>query len=341
MAKPIVDKDVINIIQAHEDKTAKYISLFVFFKSFAHSAAFVDKLTPVSGIFVKRLNFMPVVIVTFLKHQSVLPLLLRDPYVKHIALNNPAGEKIELQSEATKPKVPFRYPGIDLWWNHGFKGQSGIIGLIDSGIAPDHPSLSGKKIIINKRLNSYYSKYPYGVRSPHGTGVACIYAGYPQDKQKRIRGVAYKTATILSTLAGEGNHHKEDYYLTYSSLNWLLSGFSGKPSIINYSFGNGDVTCPFCSDWSGMAKIVDYIVNQEKILWVTSAGNNGFIKPRTHYPFASTMTVPAESYNALTVANMNMYAEEEYTVARKYMRATHAIRYTSSRGPTLIGRKKP
>jgi serine protease AprX len=90
-----------------------------------------------------------------------------------------------------------------------------------------------------------------------------------------------------------------------------------------------------------MAKIVDYIVNKEHILWVTSAGNNGFIKPKEHYPFTSTMTVPAESYNAITVANMNMYAEDEFTEARKYMRATHAIRYTSSRGPTLIGRKKP
>lgn len=53
------------------------------------------------------------------------------------------------------------------------------------------------------------------------------------------------------------------------------------------------------------------------------------------------MTVPADSYNALTVANMNMYPSEEDTSSRKYSREDHAIRYTSSRGPTLLGRKKP
>jgi serine protease AprX len=261
--------------------------------------------------------------------------------VAYIALNKPAGEKIEISLHTKKPKIQYRYPGIDKWWAKNYKGQSGIIGIIDSGLAPDHPALATKKIIINQTEKSGFTNYPYGVRSPHGTGVACIYAGYPIKEDGDIRGVSYKAPIILSTLAGEGYKNKDNFWITYSSLNWLFSLNPLRPSVINYSFGNGEVTCSSCPDWSGMSKVVDYIVNKHKILWVTSAGNNGYTKPKSKAPFKSTMTVPADNYNALTVANMNMYVADEEDDTRKFHREKHAIRYTSSRGPTLSGRKKP
>ncbi len=344
-AKPFIDDDVLRAMQlTHSGQKDPFQSLIIFFNSIDKRDEFIKSLQGDLTISLSRLDFMPVAIVTFVPTTRIYRKITASPHIRYIALNKPASEKIEVSPQSVRPapavKVPFRYPGIDLWWEHGFKGQSGVLGLIDSGIAPDHPAFLGKKIIINKTPSSHYIDYPFGIRTAHGTGVACIYAAFPHDKSKYVRGVAYKTPVILSTLAGEGTAHRYNFWLTYSSLNWLLSFTQYKPSVINYSFGNGDVTCHLCPDWSGLGKIVDYIVNHNKILWVTSAGNNGYIKQKKHAPFVSTMTVPAESYNALTVANMNMYVNDEVS-SRKFDRLSHAIYYTSSRGPTRIGRKKP
>lgn len=261
-AKPFIDQDVVKAF--HSKNSTSFISLLVFFKSIEQTDFFIRELQSTPSLSINRLDFMPVAIATFSSNDMTFQKISSFPDVLYLALNQPAGEKIEISSESSKPKVPFRYPGIDLWWEHGYKGQNEVVGLIDSGIAPDHPAFKGKKIIINKSAHSDYTYYPYGVRTAHGTGVGCIYAGYPQDKNRRIRGIAYKTPVILSTLAGEGSKRQQDFWLTYSSLNWLLSFPKYQPSVINYSFGNGDITCPSCPDWSGMSKIVDYIVNQKK-----------------------------------------------------------------------------
>ncbi|HRD69271.1 MAG TPA: S8 family serine peptidase [Legionella sp.] len=316
-------------------------SLILFFKTNQSIPTFLQSINSNSQISVEPLNFMPAVVLTCPKDPLILERISQFPGIFSIALNKPAAEKIEISPSTKKPRIQFRYPGIDKWWAHNFKGQSGVIGIIDSGIDATHQAFLTKNIIINKSKTSGYYSYPEGIRSPHGTGVACIYAGYPLDEDEHIRGVSYKAPVILSALAGEGEKNIENFWITYSSLNWMFSLSPLKPTIINYSFGNGDVTCPSCPDWSGMSKVVDYIVNTHKILWVTSAGNNGYISQRKTAPFVSTLTVAADNYNALTVANMNMYVVDNENDTRKYNREKHVIRYSSSRGPTLLGRKKP
>ena len=59
--------------------------------------------------------------------------------------------------------------------------------------------------------------------------------------------------------------------------------------------------------------------------WAKSAGNNGF--------GTNTMTVPANNYNGLTVANMNDMNSTS--------RSDDVITDSSSRGPTVLNRKKP
>lgn len=326
-----IDKNVTTTFQSQQ---TKLISLLLFFKSTAAKTDFINQFSVPIKTVLTPLSFMPTLLITGPKDKLNLQKISQFPDLMYIALNKPAGEKSELQP-SKKVKVRSRYPGIDLWWNNGYQGQNGLVGLIDSGIAADHPAFFAKKIIINPNEINILSRYKNGVRSAHGTGVACIYAAQPQFNE-RVKGIAFKAPIILSTFAGEGARHAEDYWLTYSGLNWFLNDSSLKPTIINYSYGNGDITCRFCPDWSGMSKVVDYIINKYHILWVTSAGNNGFVSPRKEKPFSSTMTIPADSYNAITVANMDMYTSERAT-----KRNEHAIRYTSSRGPTLIGRKKP
>lgn len=335
-AQPVIDEDVLAPLQKEE----RFQSQLVFFKSINERDTFVNSIKEDNNLSVNSLDFMPVAIVTFAPSAEVSKRIASFPGVAYIGLNRPASEKETPHYTASQSTVSARYPGIELWRKHGFNGQTGVLGLIDSGIAPDHPALSDKQIIINKNPSSGYQDYPHGVRTAHGTGVGCIYAGFQHDTLKHFKGIAYKMPVILSTLAGEGTDRESSFWLTYAGLNWLLSPTGNLPTVINYSFGNGDVTCDSCPDWSGMAKIVDYIINHNKILWVTSAGNNGYIKQNTTAPFVSTMTIPAESYNALTVANMNTYSREHSTY-RKYNQLKHAIYHSSSRGPTLIGRKKP
>lgn len=328
-----------NIIESYKNKK-NTVSLILFFQNSKEIPHFINTMKSFKKIFILPLNFMPAAILTGNDDPIILSAVLKSPLITHIALNEPAGEKSEAKYKREKRIIQYRYPGIDKWWAKNFKGQSGVVGIIDSGIDKNHPALINKTILINKTKNACYSKYKDGIRTPHGTGVACIYSGYPiETDHKNIRGVAYKAPVLLSTLAGEGYQVKENFWLTYAGLNWFFT-YKSKPSVINYSFGNGPVNCSDCPDWSGMSMIIDYIVNKYKILWVTSAGNNGFVKPKAKAPFSSSMTIPADNYNALTVANMNIYHKNHVnTKGRNEYR--QAISFSSSRGPTLLGRKKP
>lgn len=337
-ASPSIDK---NVIQAYKNKN-NTASVIIFFYSPEKIPQFIKSMAAFQHLSIVPLTFMPAVILTGKDNPHILQSIVEQPSVAHLALNEPAGEKIDLGGVAKQPKIKLRYLGIDRWWTKNFKGQSGVVGVIDSGIDAAHPAFSNKNIIINKDKDSGYLDYKDGIRTPHGTGVACIYSGSPAKTDKEhIRGVAYKASIILSTLAGEGFEKEHNFWQTFSGLNWFFSANTLKPSVINYSFGNGFVTCPTCPDWSGMSMVVDHIVNKYKILWVTSAGNNGFVKPQNKAPFYSSLTVPADNYNALTVANMNMFVTDRMINRHKYERVKEAISYSSSRGPTLLGRKKP
>jgi serine protease AprX len=325
---------------SNSDKNHDFTSVILFFKSNRNIPGFLEDMASFPEINIESLNFMPAVVITCPRELSILQRIREYPDVVYIALNRPAAEKIEISPNTKKPKIQFRYPGIDKWWAHDFKGQSAIIGIIDSGIDSTHQAFVTKNIIINKGKNSGFFNYPHGIRTPHGTGVACIYAGYPLEEDDHIRGVSYQAPIILSTIAGEGEKTKENFWLTYSGLNWMFSLKPLRPKVINYSFGNGAVSCATCPDWSGMSKVVDYIVNTYQLLWVTSAGNQGYVKQSKTSPFASTLTIPADNYNAITVANMNMYhsVKDDQSPDR---REKHMISDSSSRGPTLLGRKKP
>lgn len=346
--RAFIDSDVISslsnsILNAEKQQTdSGAISLIIFLNSPDKVAAFLEDINKIPGVDALPLHFMPAVSVVISKDQDILEQLAEHHAAAQISLNKTGFEEMEVSAQAIKLMPSPAYPQVNNWWDHGYTGKQGVIGLIDSGVAIEHPGLSNKTIILRKEKGSGFSKLKNGVRSAHGTGVSCIYTGgvassvFPRDQ-----GIAYGASTIVAGLAGEGTGLIPDTLLALQTLDWMLTRAGIKPTIINYSFGNGPVSCPSCTDWSGLAKIVDYVVNQEKILWVKSAGNAGYIEPKNEIPFASTMTVPADNYNALTVANMNPAVVQDGVLQPTPNRSQHAIRYTSSRGPTLNGRRKP
>lgn len=145
----------------------------------------------------------------------------------------------------------------------------------------------------------------------HGTGVACMYA----STHATHKGLAFGLDSILVEDAG-------DEGTTMAGVDWMLRSAGDDPEVINYSWGNGNATG---SDWHSLSRFVDGVVFDYATTWAKSAGNNG--------AGTNTMTVPGNNYNGLTVANMF----DNNTITR----SDDVIWGTSSRGPTVDGRKKP
>lgn len=345
-SKAIIDPDVkVAVSKAHPyTLTSQYsssTSTIIFLHSIKDADSFIADLNKIPHVFAKKFDSIPAVLVSLPTDPLVLDTIANHPAAMQITSFHGGQEELEFSEQAILLRPSALYPTISNWWDYGYTGQHSIVGLLDSGIAREHPSLSEKQIIIRKEPGSGYEDFKNGVRSAHGTGVACIYMGAGSSDFPNDTGIAQGSPTIIAGLAGEGDGNMDDLGQTLSSLDWMLNRSEAKPDVINYSFGNGLTNCADCSDWSGLAKVVDYVVNHNHILWVKSAGNNGYIDPTFKAPYAATMTTPADNYNAITVANMNPTLKEGDVLMLNPDRAMHTIRYTSSRGPTLTGRKKP
>lgn len=190
--------------------------------------------------------------------------------------------------------------GATTWWSSGYDGGIWDVGVLDSGVMETHSALAGHTIYSN-----------YAPNGAHGTGVACMYA----SKNATHKGLAFGLDAILIENAG-------DVATSMAGADWMLRSAGDDPEVINYSWGNDPATG---SDWHPFSRFVDGVVFDYYTNWAKSAGNAGF--------GTNTMTVPANNYNGLTVANM----WDKNTVTR----TDDVITASSSRGPTVGGRKKP
>ncbi len=335
----LVDIDVLASVNQLDKGTEKpeTISVIIFLKSPSQVTSFVKDINKIPSVSAQPLHFMPAVLAVIPNNHAVVKKIAHNLAAAQISLNKMGREEMEVSAQAILLAPSSTYPDVNNWWQQGYTGRQGVVGLIDSGVAVDHPGLANTKVVVRQEPGSEYSKYNHGVRSAHATGVACIYAGTGNAAFPHESGIAYGVPTLLTGLAGETGSETEKLLLTASTLDWMLTRAPTKPTLINYSYGNGLVSCPNCTDWSGLAKVVDHIVNHEKIMWVKSAGNQGIAEPGSK----STMTSPADNYNAITVANMNPTIIINGIAQQTPDRGQHAIRYTSSRGPTLNGRRKP
>lgn len=340
-AKAIIDIDVLKSVTHSQNFEAKDspLSLLVFLHNISEKDSFIEKIKKIPEIHAQDLGFMPAVAIQLPNDNRLLDKIANFDSAAQISSHKAAETELDITAQALKLVPSSFYPNVDNWWAHGYTGQNGIIGIIDTGVDPLHPALSNKKLIVRQEISSGYSNHINGVKEPHATGVACIYA----STNEKYKGIAHGASTIISGLAGEETADPINILLTMDTLDWMLNRSSVKPTLINYSMGNGrlDSNCPACPEWSGLAKVIDYVVNVQKILWVKSAGNAGYIEETRQFPYASTLTVPGDNYNGLTVANMNTLVTENDTVVKTADREKHLIRSTSSRGPTPFGRRKP
>lgn len=223
---------------------------------------------------------------------SALKELADYPSVIKINEDNPG--KPELESQIISL-------GVNAFWNDGDDGGVWDAGILDSGVEETHDALDDHTILQN-----------YAPNGSHGTGVACMYGSTDATQ----RGLAFGMDKLLVDNAGSDS-------TSMAGADWMVTTASDDPEVINYSWGNGSATGV---DWGNMARFVDGVVNNHSVVWVKSAGNQG-------YDDDPTMTQPGENYNGITVANMF----DQNTNSR----SDDVIWSTSSRGPTADGRRKP
>lgn len=342
-AKAIIDNDVLELIRPsnktkiYQNAKPEFLSLLVFFNKPSDKDKLIAKIREIPELTLQDLSFMPGVAIQMRNNSYLINTLANFHNVAQISSYHASAQELDISAQAIKLAPSSFYPNINNWWAHGYTGKNSVVGIIDTGIDPLHPDLFGKHIISRQEDESGYSHYINGIKEPHGTGVACIYAG----TNNLYKGIAHGTPSIVSGLAGAETPEMSSIMLTLSTLDWMLNRSDLKPTLINYSMGNGPLSCPTCPNWSGLAKVIDYVINTQKILWVKSAGNNGYIEPTSEFPYASTLTAPGDNYNALTIANMNTVVTDNGISEKTAERVKHSIKSTSSRGPTPFGRRKP
>ena len=188
------------------------------------------------------------------------------------------------------------------FWPNSYDGGALDVGVLDTGVQQNHPALNSHPFESNAGTTD---------SDGHGTGIAGIMA----STNATYTGMVFGCDTISVSRAGANS-------TSMSGLNYLVTGVTEKAENINYSFGNGlanDV------DYSPFDQFFDGAIDTFNIMVSKSTGNSGWGTTR--------ITHPAPAYNLLASANMDDLNSQN--------RSTHRITTSSSRGPTLAGRKKP
>ncbi|MGR9107528.1 MAG: S8 family serine peptidase, partial [Gammaproteobacteria bacterium] len=190
-----------------------------------------------------------------------------------------------------------------------------VLALLDSGADASHP-------LLKKALGAFYFKPGTPgedgqgklLRS-HGTAMLGIYARLALGEALTAAGIDLEPRSAearfridATLIAQAGPETPAGRSALARNLAWLFApnGAHPLPDLINYSQGNGplceDRAASLCIDqgWSGVARLIDRLIEELGIVFVKSAGNK-------RYADSVNMTVPADLYNGITVANMHAF----------------------------------
>lgn len=216
--------------------------------------------------------------------------------------------------------------GADDWWTAGWIGSTSTpVAILDTGIDAGHPGLSGQVSasgIFHAAAKTWDSNYAdsstngddfYG----HGTHVAGIVA----STDSTYAGVAHGARLMNAKISyvdrwGDAWSYDSD---VRAGADWAANNGA---VVMNYSFGGASSTTDG-SDESSL--FFDAVCHALAIPVAVSAGNEG--------PGSSTVTVPGDAYNVVTVGNFN---DGGTTSA-----SNDTLSSGSSRGPLSDGRLKP
>jgi subtilisin family serine protease len=188
-------------------------------------------------------------------------------------------------------------------WNAGVTGKGIRVGIVDTGIDPDHPDFAGR-IATTKDLTGEGDRDNNG----HGTHVAGIVGGTGAQSGGKYRGVAPDcTFIIAKVLKGDGSGMMSD---VIAGLEFVVEQHA---QVVNLSLGGGGN----CDGTDALSTACNSVWDQGIVVCV-AAGNAG--------PGAGTLGSPGCAKKPITIG-----ATDKQDGLADY----------SSRGPTADGRVKP
>ena len=201
----------------------------------------------------------------------------------------------------------------DIWWNANppVIGGSYDAALLDSGVRETHIYLRYRNPP-DSNEREIFKKLP-GYANSHGTQTAGIMA----STHGVYSGVAFGLDALFDAA---GNNIMAESALM-ENIDWVLNCplTAQVPEVINNSYSLYGHT----EEYGDYFYFLDAVVDDLGVAVVKSAGNQG--------P-AAVLGYP-QSYNLISVANMDIFDTCDSS--------DDVIRYTSSRGPTPSGRRKP
>jgi len=193
--------------------------------------------------------------------------------------------------------------GVPSVWEAGITGKGIKVGIVDTGIDPDHPDLAGRIV----QMKDFTGQGPNDNHG-HGTHVAGIIGGTGAASGGKYKGVApecvYYTAKVLR---GDGSGSTSD---VMAGVEWAVQQ---GVQVINLSLGSDGA----CDGTDALSVTCDAATGKGVVVCV-AAGNAG--------PGASTVGSPGCAKTVITIGATTK---------------TDTIASFSSRGPTSDGRIKP
>jgi subtilisin family serine protease len=246
---------------------------------------------------------------------AALTALESDDGIESVAY---AGDKVELLIHQSVPAI-----GAPAFWSAGFRGNGQRVAVLDSGATINHPAFGGRVVALEtvqyntlgcifRGLDNPFSTTDYG---GHGTHVAGIIASAGFLAWPSFNGIAPALTSIVSVKVLCNPPAGGDEADIVEGLERVLT--FGLAKVANVSLGRGTA-----SDDTYLAEEFDKAADLLDGIIVVAAGNSG--------PGLRTVQSPGVAYNVLTVDNAalnnGVYA---------------GVALSSSRGPTVGGRKKP
>ncbi|MFT7615334.1 MAG: hypothetical protein ACI8Y7_000140 [Candidatus Woesearchaeota archaeon] len=228
----------------------------------------------------------------------------------------------------------------DFFWNNSLAGINGTrnvsISIVDTGVNYTHPALFNNSNNAQRSFSFYDFTATRGTSkenidiNTHGTHVAgsafssdATYAGVAKGVERVV--VAKGLYDVGGVPGGSDASGTEPSLM--SSMEWSVDGVNiTAVDVVSNSWGcaNSNLGCE--SDGTSLlTRFTDALTHNFQKVIVFAAGNSG--------PGAQTISIPADAYNVITVANGN----DQNTITR----TDDTIGTSSSRGSADDGRKKP
>jgi subtilisin family serine protease len=165
--------------------------------------------------------------------------------------------RVEANLEQSIPQI-----GASTVWDSGFTGKGIKVAVLDSGIDPNHPDLSGQI----EESKSFVPGETVDDKHGHGTHVASTVLGTGAASEGKNKGVAPEARLLVGKVLNDSGSGLDS---------WIIDGMewaSDHAKIVSMSLGSSEPS----DGTDPMAQAVNHLSEDKGTLFVIAAGNAGY-----------------------------------------------------------------